>query len=347
MTGSLAKAAPKKAEAMAVYGATSPPAGIGPRLHTLLVVVVFHAVYLVGPALCLLTPPYLALRGGLRWDASKKVALILVLGWLSTWDGAMYKLGKPWPALMRSKLWSLLFSWFPVTIETPADLKLDGGKIYVFAVHPHGVLAFNRAAFGFDIDTLWNAAFPGVDFRVLTATAAFYVPIIRELWLWSYCVDASKRTARRVLAARKSILVYPGGEREQILTRRGEHVLYLSKRKGFVKIALEHGAELVPMYAFGDTDLFEHHAFLLGFRKWLVKTLGVAIPLITGSVGLLPHRRPVRIVVGAPLPCPCADGCPTQKDVDAAHAAYVAALRALFDAHKASCDHAAAELVIT
>ena len=106
----MAKAAPKKAEAMAVYGATSPPAGIGPRLHTLLVVVVFHAVYLVGPALCLLTPPFLALRGGLRWDASKKVALILVLGWLSTWDGAMYKLGKPWPALMRSKLWSLLFS---------------------------------------------------------------------------------------------------------------------------------------------------------------------------------------------------------------------------------------------
>ncbi|KAH8062687.1 2-acylglycerol O-acyltransferase [Aureococcus anophagefferens] len=286
----MAKAAPKKAEAMAVYGATSPPAGIGPRLHTLLVVVVFHAVYLVGPALCLLTPPYLALRGGLRWDASKKVALIL--------------------------LWSLLFSWFPVTIETPADLKLDGGKIYVFAVHPHGVLAFNRAAFGFDIDTLWNAAFPGVDFP-------------------------------RAHGDGRSILVYPGGEREQILTRRGEHVLYLSKRKGFVKIALEHGAELVPMYAFGDTDLFEHHAFLLGFRKWLVRTLGVAIPLITGSVGLLPHRRPVRIVVGAPLPCPCADGCPTQKDVDAAHAAYVAALRALFDAHKARCGHAAAELVIT
>ena len=48
-------------------------------------------------------------------------------------------------------------------------------------------MAEDSAAFGFDIGNLWEAAFPGVDFRVLTATAAFYVPVIREMWLWSYC----------------------------------------------------------------------------------------------------------------------------------------------------------------
>ena len=331
------------------FGATTPPAGIGPRLHTLIVVVVFHLVYLVGPAACILTPPLLFVRHGLtHWDTSKFMAVSLVLGWVGTWDGAMYKLGKPWPALMRSRVWSLVFSWFPITIEKPAGMELDGArKIYVFAVHPHGVLAFNRAAFGFDVETLWRSAFPTVDFRVLTATAAFYVPIIRELWLWSYCVDASKKTARKVLAAGKSVLVYPGGEKEQILTKRGEHVLYLEKRKGFVKIALEMGADLVPMYAFGDTDLFEHYGLLLGFRKWLVKKVGVAVPLISGSIGLLPYKRPVRIVVGEPIPNVCDDGIPSQAMVDKVHADYVRALRALFEKHKARCGCPDAELVIT
>ena len=93
--------------------------------------------------------------------------------------------------------------------------------------------------------------------------------MIREAWLWSYCVDASKKTATKQLQAGRSVVVYPGGEREQILTVRGKHALYLNKRFGFVKLAMEMGADLVPMYAFGDTDLFSTSNFALGFRKRL------------------------------------------------------------------------------
>lgn len=183
-------------------------------MHTAIVFVIFHLVYMVLPAACFLAPVYLFCREGVeiaeiitihfsfgyfpKWDASKTAAVILPLLWFATFDGSSRKLGKPWPTLARWKGWSLLFSWFPITIEKPSRIQLDGSKIYVFAVHPHGALAFNRAAFGFDIDNLWRAAFPGVDFRVLTATAAFYVPVIRELWLWTYCVDA------RVLPRRAS-----------------------------------------------------------------------------------------------------------------------------------------------
>lgn len=31
----------------------------------------------------------------------------------------------------------------------------------------------------------------------------------------------------------------------------------LNKRKGFIKLALQTGAQLVPVLAFGETDLFE------------------------------------------------------------------------------------------
>lgn len=317
-----------------------------PRAHTAIVFLVFHLIYLIGPLGLALLPFWLVLSSSARaWQA---VGLALPAAWYAlSFDGSERRLGKPWPRFCKNGVWSFVFSWFPITIEKPRAITLDAAQTHIFAVHPHGCLAFNRAAFGFDVDTLWNSAFPGVDFRVLTASAAFRVPLIREMWLWSYCVDASKATARRVLAAKKSILVYPGGEREQILTQRGEHVLYLLNRKGFIKLALETGSPLVPMYAFGDTDLFVHHSLFLGARKWLVRKMGVAIPLISGSIGLLPYRVPVRIVVGQPLRPPAVDGEPSQAQIDSLHALYVDALRSLFEQHKARCGHPDAALVIT
>jgi len=188
--------------------------------------------------------------------------------------------------------------------------------------------------------------FPGVQFRVLAATAALRVPVIREMWLWSYCIDASKAVARRALSKKVSLALYPGGEREQMMTERGKHRLYLKSRKGFVKLALENNASLVPVYVFGETNLFTHSTVLLGPRLWLMKNFGVALPFIYGAFGLLPHAGPVTAVAGEPLEPPPRPSDekesppstpyePSQAEVDAFHARYVAALTDLFDRHKA------------
>ena len=173
---------------------------------------------------------------------------------------------------------------------------------------------------------------------MLTASAAFKVPVIREMWLWTSCIDASKHVARKALLYRKSLLLYPGGEKEQMLTVKGRHRLFLRSRKGFVKIALESGASLVPIYVFGETDLYDSWSFMLSFRQTLVAKLGVAIPLISGACGLLPHRVPVAAVVGDEIKVKATPNGrePTQEEVDALHSKYMTALTALFDKHKAA-----------
>jgi Diacylglycerol acyltransferase len=60
-------------------------------------------------------------------------------------------------------------------------------------------------------------------------------------------VDASSKTAHYNLRKGRSILIFVGGEKEQLLTTPGEHTIYLSGRKGFIKLALEYGTPLVPM----------------------------------------------------------------------------------------------------
>jgi len=111
------------------------------------------------------------------------------------------------------------------------------------------------------------------------------IPFIRDLWLWTSCVDASKPVAANVLRHHLSVLVYPGGtvttqlldravvnegsvndgddggpgvgEAEQIRTEYGKENIHLKSRKGFVRLAMEEGAHLVPIYVFGETSLYK------------------------------------------------------------------------------------------
>lgn len=61
------------------------------------------------------------------------------------------------------------------------------------------------------------------------------------------CVDASSATCHYNLKRKRSILIFIGGEKEQLMTEPGSHKIYLLNRKGFVKLALQYGCDLVPM----------------------------------------------------------------------------------------------------
>ena len=302
--------------------------------------VIFHFLYLLAPAICILTPLGIMLFA--QSLLLKVFTIMLVMLYASTFDGSHKRGGRPWPWFINSSIVKYVLEWLPVRILRTTEL--DSSKQYVFGCHPHGTLAFNRAAVGFSTDTLWDAAFPGVKFRVLTASAAFFVPIIRELWLWSYCIDASKPTAVRIMEKeRSSIFVYPGGEREQLETVYRRQRLVLRDRKGFVKLAMQQGASLVPVYAFGETSLYKHSQAGITWRKWLSHKFGVAIPLLYGEYGLLPYRVPVTLVFGEPI-ATVKTPEPTDEQLNAMHQQYMNALTALFNTHKGDLGYGADEL---
>jgi len=49
---------------------------------------------------------------------------------------------------------------------------------------------------------------------------------------------------------------------------------------GFIKLALQYGAELVPMYAYGENELYQCSDFMMGARQWLQHTLKIALPIV-------------------------------------------------------------------
>ena len=87
---------------------------------------------------------------------------------------------------------------------------------------------------------------------------------------------------------------------------------YIFYRKGFIKIALQHGAQLVPTFSFGEAYIYNIRSTQPGtwihtLQEKFKNIIGFAPVLFMGrglfqySFGLIPHRKPVNIVVGEPI----------------------------------------------
>jgi len=213
-----------------------------------------------------------------------------------------------------------------------SDAKLLPNKQYVIAVHPHGIHCTPLALFS-TVGSSFDMRFPNLVGQKLTGLAAtimFKIPLVRELFLNMGYVDASRCVASKVLEEGRSLYVCTGGEEESMYTTPGKDTVVLKRRKGFVRLALSYGAELVPVFGVGNNDLYTTYKFLLGPRLWIQKNFGIALPLFHGRWGTpIPHKRQVRVLIGKPIPTPKPKVMGAKPDndlVDEYHAKYVSAL---------------------
>jgi len=256
--------------------------------------------------------------------------------------------GMPWEDFAKHD-WGIvaLRRFLRLRLHVSEELRLrPASQPVVIGIHPHGIASDYRVAY----DGLLYDALPGRPVFTLAASVLFALPLVRELCLWTRCIDASKRVASAALRRGLSLAVIPGGEAEQMLTRTGVEEVLLARRAGFVKLALSRGAALVPCYAFGTVDLYsvsgsQHGANSQGLLWTLHKRFGVALPRYSGSCGFLPKRGRCDLVFGAPIEAQCATpGEPSESEVAAAHATYIAALKALFEEHKGRLGYGDREL---
>ncbi|CAD7925480.1 unnamed protein product [Amoebophrya sp. A25] len=248
------------------------------------------------------------------------------------------------PSCRRRRVYRHAAMYFPVKLTRTC--KLDPSKAYMFGYHPHGILSvgallnFSTFATGFDL------LFPGIDVRLLTMKINFQIPFWREFLLALGLQDVSAQSITNNLRRGKSVALVPGGAKESLESDIGNNVLILENRKGFVKYALKNGASLVPVYSFGETDLYQT-VELTGRAKewqdWLQKKMGFALPLIAGrsltggifyklfgfKKGLFPFRTPVHSVVGKPIPCPRTPE-PSQEMINLYHEKYTAELQRIY-----------------
>ncbi|XP_054611693.1 2-acylglycerol O-acyltransferase 3b [Dunckerocampus dactyliophorus] len=262
----------------------------------------------------------------------------LVIDWQTPERGGRRK-----PFVMRWKVWQHFRDYFPIKLVKTAELSPN--KNYILGCHPHGIMSIG--AFGcFAAECCgFPEAFPGMRASLAILAGLFRIPLFREYLMGGGLVPVSKPSLVHLLSKSgtgNAVVIVIGGAAESLASHPGEHTVLLGQRKGFVRVALEFGADLVPVYSFGETELFQQIVFTEGtlgrrLQDLFKKIAGFAPCLFVGERWVvLPYRTPITTVVGSPISVPQRI-TPTDEEVDHYHQLYMDALSKLFHEHKVSC----------
>lgn len=241
------------------------------------------------------------------------------------------------PPLLRNatQWWKYACDYLPLLLVKTAELPC--GTRYILGYHPHGIISVGCfGAFATDGSRVldltrtkndnkdatnneqrgFSSLFPGLDRRVITLPQNFNTPFLREYFLFMGALTSAKETFRTVLQkTNTALVVVVGGAAESLQSQEGTMDLVLEKRKGFVREAILAQASLVPVLGFGENDLYKVYetssgSWMASFQALVKKWTGLGMPLFQGrsilfqDIGIMPQRKPLVVVVGAPIAPP-------------------------------------------
>ena len=149
----------------------------------------------------------------------------------------------------------------------------------------------------------------GLLLRALADSNHWYIPVWKDIISKRLgVVEASRDNCRELMKRKESLMVFPGGTRE-ICKKKGEqYILKWSDRKGFVRMAMEYGYDIIPVAAVGAEETYTvvkdandilHTPFgkflnLIGVSKKYFKN-GDLLPPIVRGIGNTIIPRPAKL----------------------------------------------------
>ena len=197
------------------------------------------------------------------------------------------------------------------------------------------------------IDAFDDPMEDGVRLRVGGVTIArkialCFAPIIQHMpshqeMYRNLCSDASRKSIERWWNETEADpAVAPGGFAEGVFSDAADPTVeysYIKDRTGFLRICIENGKDIVPIYTFRATQMYYNIPWLRGLRARLSQKIFVGLVMPFGWMGTsMPLTDKTTTVVFPPFPA----SSYTVGQLGEAHAAYLVHLRYQFDLHKGS-----------
>jgi len=178
-------------------------------------------------------------------------------------------------------------------------LACDQSRKYMLVWHPHGFITwvpfFIAGRYALDAQPTGAHWFP------MVAPVLFRIPIFSEMLIILGARRVDKKVVEKMLARGDSIALQPGGVKEQALSDDQQEQAFFPARLGFIRMAIKYGVDLLPIYFFGENQLYKRVRGLEWISNLVNKTTGMTLPMVTSRLAGCFHCRRMYILVLAAL----------------------------------------------
>jgi 2-acylglycerol O-acyltransferase 2 len=209
------------------------------------------------------------------------------------------------------------------------DSKAGKTSKLVFFEFPHGIFPMGQ----FLSASLIRDITPGTMICGTGADIVFMFPIMRHIMAWIGTNPAKRANLTKILQRGDHLAIIPGGIAEMYLMNPDSEGIFLRKRHNTVKAAIQEGADIVPVFFFGNTRIF-NIAGKGGSDSILSKIsrkLRASIVLFYGRNYLpVPFRTPIRMVTGRVVEVQQKE-FPSDEEVEAVMQKVIASVTELYE----------------
>jgi hypothetical protein len=251
---------------------------------------------------------------------TKSITLISIYILILIYQFLFCKRSEMWRKILRFFKPQLYFRNFKLIAEE--ELK---EKECLFTFHPHGVLSVVPPTVSSVNETFFKS-------RYLVSRVLLNFPLSGAFakLLGGEAVD--KNNFVNIMRKGENIIFMPGGFEEATITDFYKNKIYIKKRLGFIKYALDFGYSIQPCYAFNENKLFYNMTYFEKFRLFLNK-LKFPGCLFCSKLVFFPHNDvDITVVVGKQIDIPEIKN-PTDEDVLKYHKIYMDSLIDLYYRH--------------
>lgn len=300
---------------------------------SLLYFLVLQSCYFLGPAALPGILYTLARKPGYRIAAGSSLLGLLAL---TFWPIRTDRPFRTQPLKPGERSWlGKSLRWY-FSFKSVYEEPLQKDRRYLLAVLPHGMMPYASTCLLSQLNE------EGFIPATVGADVLFQIPLLRQLCRWSGVLPATKKSMMRSLSwnyPNNITILVPGGIAEIFLMRKDVEQVFIKSRKGFIRLALQAGVDIVPVYGLGHTQLFTMFDSSSGLGRLLMqlsRRLQISLPLGYGRFGmpLVPYSKPLAALVGKPIRVDAPNPNPSNEEIDKVHSEFLAELTRVYEKHK-------------